>query len=144
MSEKQLLHISFNSTFHFMDTSHELVEQVLQLAQFSEDDIYWLTIAAREAIANAIKHGNRMDPNKKVSVDLSLVDDTFIMKVTDEGEGFDLSTIPDPRNPENLMKAKGRGIYYIKTFMDDVEYTYTPGKGTTLTMTKHRNTGVKI
>jgi serine/threonine-protein kinase RsbW len=144
MGEKKLLHISFSSSFDFMDTSHELVEQVLQLAQFAEDDIYWLTIAAREAIANAIKHGNKLNPSKKVYVDLSLVDEKFIMKVRDEGEGFNLDDVPDPRNPENLLKDKGRGIYYIRTFMDEVNYEITPGEGTTLTMIKNRKTGVNV
>jgi serine/threonine-protein kinase RsbW len=144
MGEKKLLHISFSSSFDFMDTSHELVEQVLQLAQFAEDDIYWLTIAAREAIANAIKHGNKLNPAKKVYVDLSLVDDKFIMKVRDEGDGFDLDDVPDPRNPENLLKDKGRGIYYIRTFMDEVNYEIIPGEGTTLTMIKNRKTGVNV
>ena len=142
MSERNLLHISFNSSFDFMDTSHELVEQVLQLANFSEDDIYWLTIAAREAIANAIKHGNKLDPAKKVHVDLSLLDNSFVMQVRDEGEGFNLGAIPDPRDPENLMKDQGRGIYYIRTFMDEVKYDMKPGEGTTLTMIKHRTSGV--
>lgn len=144
MSEKQLLHMSFSSSFDFMDTSHELVEQVLQLANFSEDDIYWLTIAAREAIANAIKHGNKLDPDKKVFVDLSLHDDKFIMKVRDEGNGFNLDAVPDPRDPENIMRDQGRGIYYMRTFMDEVDFDFQPGKGTTLTMVKHRKTGVKI
>lgn len=127
-----------------MDTAHELVEQVLQLANFSEDNIYWLTIAAREAIANAIKHGNKLDPQKKVSVDLSLIDGTFVMKVQDEGEGFNLDTLPDPRSPENLLANNGRGIYYMRTFMDSVEYEVVPGKGTTVIMKKKKDSDVKI
>ena len=127
-----------------MDTAHELVEQVLQLAHFSEDDIYWLTIAAREAIANAIKHGNKMDQAKKVYVDLTLVDDHFIMTVKDEGEGFDPESIPDPRDPDNLTVDHGRGVYYIKTFMDEVKYEFIPGEGTTLTMIKYRDSKIKV
>lgn len=144
MDEKQLLNITFSSSFDFMDTAHDLVEQVLQLAKFSEDDIYWLTIAAREAIANAIKHGNRLNPEKKVYVDLSLAGDRFIMRVRDEGEGFDPGSIPDPRNKENLLRDKGRGIYYMHTFMDEVNYEFKPGYGTTLTMVKNRHSGVNV
>lgn len=144
MSEKKLLHISFSSTFDFMDTSHELVEQVLQLADFSENDIYWLTIAAREAIANAIRHGNKMDPEKHVYVDLSLVDDTFVMKVRDEGDGFDISTLPDPCASENLLKDQGRGVYYMRTFLDEVKFESVKGVGTTVTMIKSRKTGINV
>jgi serine/threonine-protein kinase RsbW len=144
MGTRKLLQITFSSTFDFMDTSHELVERVLQLAKFSEDDIYWLTIAAREAIANAIKHGNKLDSSKKVYVDLSMVDDYFVMKVSDEGEGFDIKSIPDPRNPENLLKNQGRGIYYMQTFMDDVLFESEPGKGTTVTMKKSSKTRVDV
>lgn len=138
MEAKQILRITFTSTFDFMDTVHSLVELVLKLAEFSEDDIYWLTIAAREAIANAIKHGNNQDPGKRVHVELDLDDDKFIMRVSDEGDGFDVQSVPDPLHPENLLKEKGRGIYYIKSFMDEVRFDSEPGRGTTVTMVKSR------
>lgn len=138
MQTKQILRITFTSTFDFMDTVHSLVELVLKLAEFSEDEIYWLTIAAREAIANAIKHGNNQDPTKHVHVELDLADDKFIMRVSDEGEGFDVKSVPDPLAPENLLKEKGRGIYYIRSFMDEVRFDSEPGRGTTVTMVKSR------
>lgn len=127
-----------------MDTAHELVEQVLQLARFSEDDIYWLTIAAREAIANAIKHGNKLDSKKKVTVDLDLVDNTFVMTVKDEGDGFNLDDLPDPRSPENLLANNGRGIYYMRTFMDSVDFNVVPGEGTTVVMKKNKDSKVQL
>jgi serine/threonine-protein kinase RsbW len=142
--ERKLLHLSFSSSFDFMDTAHELVEQVLQLANFKEEDIYWLTIAAREAIANAIKHGNKLDETKKVEVDLSLVDETFIMTVKDEGQGFNLQNLPDPRAPENLLANSGRGVYYMRTFMDSVDFEILPGEGTLVTMTKNKNSSLKL
>jgi serine/threonine-protein kinase RsbW len=138
MKEQRLLTVSFNSSLDFMETSHKLVEQVLQLADFSEDDIYWLTIAAREAIANAIKHGNQMNLEKKVFLELCLLGDVFVMKVTDQGKGFDPESIPDPRDPENLLKGGGRGIYYMKTFLDEVEYKFAEDGATTVIMKKHR------
>ena len=109
-----------------MDTVHELTSEILSSAGFDEDDRYWLTIAVREAITNAVKHGNKMDPDKE----------ELQVTVSDRGEGFNASLVPDPRLPENLLKDKGRGIYYIRTFMDRTDYDIVPGCGTTVTMVK--------
>lgn len=124
-----------------MDTVHDVINEVFCCAGFDEDDCYWLTIAVREAITNAIKHGNKLDPEKKVDVKFELNDDRMEVVVSDSGDGFDLDAIPDPRLPENLMKDKGRGIYYIRTFMDEVNYDIVAGRGTTITMVKRLQPG---
>ena len=128
--------LSFSSAFEFMDTVHEMTDEILRGAGFSEDDRYWLTIAVREAITNAVKHGNRRDPDKKVDVDFEVDDERLKVTVQDQGDGFDVESVPDPRLPENLLKDKGRGIYYIRTFMDEIDYDIVPGRGTTVRMIK--------
>ena len=135
--------LSFSSAFEFMDTVHKLADVVLQAAGFVEDDRYWLTIAVREAITNAVKHGNKMDPAKKVHVSFQLNEGDLIVRVEDQGEGFAVDSVPDPRLPENLLKDKGRGIYYIKTFMDDVRFDVNSSRGTTVTMVKKLNTSAR-
>lgn len=130
------INISFSSVFEFMDTVHKVSDVILQVAGFDEDDRYWLTIAVREAITNAVKHGNKMDPEKMVDVSFRVDEEGFVVRVQDYGEGFDANHVPDPRLPENLLKDKGRGIYYIKSFMDEVSYDIKSGRGTTVTMTK--------
>jgi serine/threonine-protein kinase RsbW len=133
---EQSVSLSFSSDFEFMDTVHVLTDEILNLVGFEEDERYWLTIAVREAITNAVKHGNRMDPDKRVGVDFSLTEDELEVVVRDSGEGFNANSVPDPRLPENLLKDKGRGIYYIRTFMDKVDYDIVEGRGTTITMVK--------
>jgi len=119
-----------------MDTVHELTDEILNSAGFSEDERYWLTIAIREAITNAVKHGNKKNPEKTVEVDFTVGSGVLKVTVRDEGSGFDIAAISDPRLPENLLKDKGRGIYYIRTFMDEVAYDIVPDRGTTITMVK--------
>jgi serine/threonine-protein kinase RsbW len=134
--QDQKIFLSFSSSFEFMDTVHDLTNEVLASAGFNDDDRYWLTIAVREAITNAVKHGNRQDPGKLVDVEFQLNGEELRVTVRDHGEGFDVGAVPDPRLPENLLKDKGRGIYYIRTFMDRTDYDIVPGRGTTVTMVK--------
>ncbi|MDH5603541.1 MAG: ATP-binding protein [Cyclobacteriaceae bacterium] len=88
-----------------------------------EDDIYGnIMIAVTEAVNNAIKHGNKGDKNKNVSLTLSLDNSTISFKVEDEGTGFDYTDLPDPTSPENLEKPGGRGIFLMKHLSDDVTF----------------------
>ena len=88
-----------------------------------EDDIYGnIMIAVTEAVNNAIKHGNKGDKNKNVSLTLSLDNNTISFKVEDEGHGFDYTNLPDPTAPENLEKPGGRGIFLMKHLSDDVTF----------------------
>jgi serine/threonine-protein kinase RsbW len=92
-----------------------------------------LFVALDEAFVNAIKHGNRNDPTKLVRVTAELSSREAIFTVEDEGEGFDVREIPDPRDPANLFKSTGRGVLLIYNIMDEVEYTE---RGTRLRMVK--------
>lgn len=88
-----------------------------------DDDIYGnIMIAVTEAVNNAIKHGNRMDGKKNVSLALSLEDSLIIFQVRDEGEGFDYHHLPDPTAPENIEKPGGRGIFLMKHLSDEVRF----------------------
>ncbi len=94
-----------------------------------------LFIALDEAFVNAVKHGNKFDANKtiKISAEVSTKEARFTIE--DEGEGFDVSAIPDPTNPENLFKSSGRGVLFIYNIMDEVSYNE---RGNRLTMIKKR------
>ncbi len=95
----------------------------LKLSRSDRDDI---AIALSEAVNNAIVHGNRMDPDKKVIIRLYICSRYLRISVTDEGDGFTPSDIPDPRADENLLKASGRGLLIMRHLMDRV--TFKPGK----------------
>ena len=99
-----------------------------------KDDVFYnVMIAVTEAVNNAIIHGNKMKPEKKVNFELKTKGRTIIIIIKDEGEGFDPDNIDDCLKPENLMKDGGRGVFLIKELMDDVDFKTTE-KGTTLTM----------
>jgi serine/threonine-protein kinase RsbW len=95
-----------------------------------------IDLAVRESVANAVKHGNKLDESKTVEVKLSRLSDGFEITVRDFGEGFDLGSIPDPTNPENLLKTHGRGILFMRSFMDEVEWHHAPGGGLLVKMVK--------
>lgn len=92
--------------------------------------------AVREAVANAIQHGNGMDPDKFVRVDCCLDGDEVVIQVRDQGNGFDPKKVPDPLDPDNLMRPNGRGIFFMKKFMDDIQYSFESDGGTVVTMRK--------
>ncbi len=92
-----------------------------------------LFIALDEAFVNAVKHGNKFDANKTVKVSAEVSTKEARFTVEDEGEGFDVNSIPDPRNPENLFKSSGRGVLFIHNIMDEVTYNE---RGNRLTMVK--------
>ena len=89
---------------------------------FSKEDIFAVHLALEEAFINAVKHGNKMDPAKKVKIEYSVRSDKIEVSVTDEGDGFDPEAVPDPRSSENLYKPEGRGLFLMKSYMDVVRY----------------------
>ena len=104
-------------------------------SSFSGDDIFAIHLALEEAFVNAVKHGNKNDSNKKVSIDYSITDDKFEITVSDEGQGFHPDGVADPRSDENLCKSTGRGLLLIRSYMDKVEYSQ---KGNAIFMVKNK------
>ena len=103
----------------------EVQEQIvsgMEQRGFSPRDVFGVRLALEEALVNAIKHGNRMDPNKSVQVDWTLSESGVRVVIEDEGEGFDVADVPDPTDDENLDKPGGRGIMLMRSFMSVVEY----------------------
>ncbi len=118
----------------------ELVQMVLEEAMAHLDVegrvSYEVGMAVREAVANAIEHGNRSAPEKKVRVALDLLPGELVIKVRDEGEGFDPEGVCDPRTPVNLLRPGGRGILFMREFMDEIDYTFHLNGGTEVTLRK--------
>lgn len=107
----------------------------LRARGFSQDDVFGVHLALEEAFLNAVKHGNKMDSTKKVTVEYTVDQEKVEIRVTDEGEGFDPSTIPDPRVGENLYRPEGRGLLLIGSYMHTVEYS---PKGNSLRMVRYK------
>lgn len=105
---------------------------------FGEDFVSAIDLAIRESVANAVKHGNKFDESKNVVVTFADSDEGFEITVRDFGDGFEVDDIPDPTNPENLLKANGRGILFMNAFMDEVSYSNADGGGMFVKMLKKR------
>jgi len=105
-----------------------------------EDSQHWVSVSIRECVINAIKHGNRNDASKRVFVEFATATlgswSELTIRVRDQGEGFDPEEIADPLAPENLLKGSGRGIFLIRSFMDDVELRRVPEGGMEIRMVK--------
>jgi serine/threonine-protein kinase RsbW len=105
-------------------------------AGFAEEDRDRISMAVREAAVNAVLHGNAYDPKKKVRLTFENTPGALVIKIADEGGGLRLEDIPDPLAPENLLKQSGRGIFLMRTFMDDVQFRPLQ-PGTEITLIKH-------
>lgn len=123
---------SIPEKIHDVETS---VAEVLEGHDFSEDAIFAVRLALAEALANAIKHGNRQDPDKEVSVKFRIENSSVTISVRDEGEGFDYNNLPDPTAPDRLEIPSGRGVLLMRSYMDHVKYN---NKGNEVTIVKGR------
>jgi serine/threonine-protein kinase RsbW len=112
------------SNFELLDVVQVASDRLAVLAGLDEDAIHWIGVAVRESVINAIKHGNREDQHKLVTIEFSIAPVThpteFVVRVLDQGEGFDPQEVADPLAPENILKSSGRGIFFMRNFMDDV------------------------
>jgi serine/threonine-protein kinase RsbW len=109
-----------DSTLASVDHAEEIAVGVAQRAGFEEDDLLKIGMAVRESVVNAVVHGNRYNANKKVSFSVVKNPQRLTVRIADEGEGFDYEDVPDPLAPENLMRSSGRGIFLIRSFMDEL------------------------
>jgi len=113
----------------------ERIVSMLEERSFSMHDVFGVRLALEEALVNAIKHGNRMDPNKQVKIDCQIGAGGVRIVIEDEGEGFHVEDVPDPTEDENLGKPGGRGIMLMRSFMSSIEYNES---GNRLILTKDR------
>ena len=120
---RRLIRLEFGSAFDMLDFVQVVSDHVGRLAGLDEDQLHWVSVAVRESVVNAIKHGNKNDESKRVTVEFSPVAaaraDELVIRVEDQGEGFDPEEVADPLAPENILKSSGRGIFLIRNFMDE-------------------------
>lgn len=120
----------------------EMVQTVLAhlsgLVGFDEDATHYMSVAVRESVVNAINHGNQGQESKRVTVAFTVHPQALEVEVQDEGEGFDPQGIPDPVAAENVLKPAGRGIFFMRSFMDEVSYSFPAKGGTVVRMLKRQ------
>ncbi len=118
------IRLQIQSNFAMLDVVQSVSDRLGQIGGLDEDAVHWIGVAVRESVINAIKHGNREHPGKLVTVEFTFAPESapleLVVRVLDQGEGFEPQEIADPLAPENLLKASGRGIFFMRSFMDDV------------------------
>ncbi len=107
-------------------TVEEFVNYFSKDLGLSEEQLSVLLLAVTEATTNAIIHANKCDPSKLVKIHAQIEDSKLLIKIKDEGKGFDPTKLPDPTEPENLLKDSGRGVFLMKVYMNEVKYNVTP------------------
>jgi len=131
-----VIHLRITSRREFLDPVHNLTEQLIAQVGFSEDESYWMVTAVREAVTNALLHGNNEQPGTFVEVEFEMIPDGIRITITDQGEGFDPAALPDPVSKEHLMNSSGRGVYLMQQLMDEVTFDFPAEGGTILRMVK--------
>jgi serine/threonine-protein kinase RsbW len=127
---------NLTSRIESVDEAASKADDFAKKSGLGDDFISSIDLAVRESVANAVKHGNKFDESKFVEIRLSRSESEFEMSVRDFGSGFDPDDIPDPTDPANLLKASGRGILFMRAFMDEVEWVNADGGGTIVRMVK--------
>ena len=135
-SESRTVQLDLASRFEMLDVVQTVLVQVCQLVGFDEESVHYMSVAVRESVVNAIKHGNRQVESKRVFVRFTIHAGALEVEVRDQGKGFDPQGIPDPLAPENLLKAYGRGIFFMRQFMDEVTHSFPARGGTVVRMLK--------
>lgn len=130
------------SRFENIELADQALLELGRAAGLDAEPLYWVGMALREALANAIKHGNKLNPEKRVFVSMQLADHGELrIDVEDEGDGFNLSDVEDPTSPQNLLRSSGRGVFYMKHFMDVVDFSRGERGGTRISLIKRLSEG---
>jgi len=126
-----------DSTLESVDTAEQAVLREAGKLGFDEDDMHKIGMSVRESMVNAVVHGNRYNARKKVKLTISRAPESLSVIIADEGEGFDMTSLPDPLADENLLRHSGRGLLLMQAFMDEFQIRATKPKGTEVKMVKY-------
>ena len=135
--EPETRELFLDSTLESVDSAEQLAVGMAEKAGFDDEDLMKIGMAVRESVVNAVVHGNRYSANKKVRFSISQTPERFTIRITDQGEGFDPEELPDPLAPENLLRTSGRGIFLIRSFMDEFDLRRGQTGGMEMTLVKY-------
>jgi serine/threonine-protein kinase RsbW len=137
---QHIVRLEFTSAFEMLDFVQVVSDHMARDVGLDDDSLHWVGVAIRESVINAIKHGNRNDVAKHVFIEFETATNAdvpeLLIRVRDQGEGFDPDTVANPLDPKNLLKSSGRGIFLIRNFMDDVQLQRAPEGGMEIRMVK--------
>lgn len=144
MSDAVRVGLDVPSTLAMLELVATMAEQLGSQAGLDEDSLHWIVIATREAVMNAVKHGNAEDERKRVHIEFTIRNaegpPALVVRVRDEGSGFDPNAIADPCDPQNLSKPSGRGLLIMRRVLDELVVRTAPEGGTEVSMTMRAKT----
>ena len=138
MTTIETTELSLPSRIEAVDAAAAAVAEFISRSGISEEAAFRIDMAVREAVTNAVIHGNRQQESKSVELTLKSSPDAIEISVHDQGQGFNPEEVPDPTKEENLLKSSGRGIFFMRNFMDEVDWSIRPNGGTTVRLVKRR------
>lgn len=137
-SKPQRIEVVMETLIESIALAEEMATRVATVAGFGEDDQYKIGLAVHEGVMNAFEYGNQQRRERKIHLTFELHDDQLVIHIVDQGGGFRMEDIPDPREDENVLEDSGRGVLLMKAFMDEVEVLSSPAGGAQLVMSKRR------
>jgi serine/threonine-protein kinase RsbW len=126
-----------------VNLAEEMCLRVAEAAGFGEEDCYRIGMSVREGVINAFHYGNQERPDRKIHLSVELTTEKMVIHVMDEGKGFKLSDVPDPLAEENLLSTSGRGIFLMRSFMDDFDVVEGRTGGAEIIMSKRLPSAAK-
>jgi serine/threonine-protein kinase RsbW len=132
----ETIELRLPSRMKAVDEAAAAVAEFMNRLGIAEDIAFGVDMAVREAVTNAVLHGNKLDDAKEVGLKLRNTSEVFEISVHDQGSGFDPNEVPDPTRDENILKTSGRGIFFMRNFMDEVVWSADPEGGTSVRMIK--------
>lgn len=128
--------IDFESRMDILEAIQAFIDRLAAAGGLDEDGIHDLSVSVRECVVNALKHGNQLDASKRVFLSFGFEPGSIEVWIRDQGPGFSLDAVPDATAPENLLNAAGRGLFFMRAFMTEVEHTFPPEGGTVVRLLK--------
>jgi serine/threonine-protein kinase RsbW len=137
ISKTQRLEVTLQTLLESVDLAENIVVGVAEAAGFGGEDVHKIGMAVREGVVNAYNYGNQQDQSKKISITVEFDPEKMVIRILDEGPGFELNEVPDCLAEENLMRTSGRGLFLMRAFMDDFQVHRNPAGGAELVMVKN-------
>jgi serine/threonine-protein kinase RsbW len=141
--DASVVEVTLESDLKNVEVAEVITQRVASTAGFDEGDQHKIEMAVHESMINAIWHGNKNDATKSVWLRFEIFRDRLEIRIRDQGNGFDPSGLANPLADENLLKVSGRGIFLIRTFMDEFRVEHIAGSGTEVTLLKRLSSGAQ-
>jgi serine/threonine-protein kinase RsbW len=136
-SEPKRIEVTLETVLDSVDLAESIVMRVAEAAGFDEEDLHKIGMSVREGVINAYNYGNQQDRGRKLFLKVELEEKRMVIRIIDQGDGFDMGEVPDPLAEENLMRTSGRGLFLMKSFMDEFTVQRGPTGGAELVMSKN-------